>query len=66
MTNSRPGESPTPRETAPDEFEFETVPTSAADIASAGRSCMAILMLLAVILLVLGVWIVARSIGIGQ
>jgi hypothetical protein len=47
-----------------DPTEQETVPTSPADVESAGRSCMAIVILAAVILLLLCLWIVLRAVGI--
>jgi cobalamin biosynthesis Mg chelatase CobN len=50
----------------PGGFETETVLTTAADVESAGRSCMAILVLAAVILLLLCVWIAFRTTGVGQ
>ena len=40
--------------------------SSPADIESAGRSCMAILVLAAIIFLLLCVWIGLRSTGVGQ
>ena len=50
----------------PEGFETETVLTTAADVESAGRSCMAILVLAVVILLLLCVWIAFRTTGAGQ
>ena len=52
-----------PQSLPPPETELEAVPTTAEDIASAGRSCMAILLLIAVILVLLCIWIVGRSTG---
>jgi hypothetical protein len=49
-----------------DDLDDESVLSSPADIESAGRSCMAILVLAAVILLLLCVWIGLRSTGAGQ
>ena len=49
-----------------EDFETDTVLTTAADVESAGRSCMAILVLGLVILLVLCVWIGLRATGVGQ
>jgi cobalamin biosynthesis Mg chelatase CobN len=49
-----------------DDLDAGSVLSSPADIASAGRSCMAILVLAAVILLLLCVWIGIRSSGVGQ
>ena len=46
-----------------DEVDADTVPSSPADIESAGRSCMAILVLAAIIFLLLCVWIGLRSTG---
>jgi cobalamin biosynthesis Mg chelatase CobN len=46
--------------------EIETVPTTAADVESAGRSCMAIVIILALIVLVLLLWLTLRSIGVGS
>jgi len=43
--------------------DIETVLTTAADVESAGRSCMAIVVLAALILLLLCVWIGYRSTG---
>jgi cobalamin biosynthesis Mg chelatase CobN len=45
--------------------EIETVPTTAADVESAGRSCMAIVVILALIVVVLALWLALRSIGVG-
>lgn len=45
---------------------IDTVLTTTADVESAGRSCMAILVLAVVILLLLCVWIGLRSTGAGQ
>lgn len=45
--------------------EIEAVPTTAADVASAGRSCLAIVALAVVILVLLLIWIVVRSTGGG-
>ena len=50
----------------PDDFAGETVATSAADVASAGRSCMAILVLGVVIVLLVCVWLAYRSVSGGQ
>ena len=47
-------------------LDADSVLSSPADIESAGRSCMAILVLAAVILLLLCVWIGLRSTGLGQ
>ena len=47
-------------------FETDTVLTTAADVESAGRSCMAILVLGLIILLLLCVWIGFRATGVGQ
>jgi cobalamin biosynthesis Mg chelatase CobN len=49
-----------------DGLDTDSLPSSPADIESAGRSCMAILVLAAVILLLLCVWIGLRSTGAGQ
>ena len=49
-----------------DDLDDDSVLSSPADIESAGRSCMAILVLAAVILLLLCVWIGLRSTGAGQ
>jgi hypothetical protein len=49
-----------------DDLDTDSLPSSPADIESAGRSCMAILVLAAVILLLLCVWIGLRSTGAGQ
>jgi len=49
-----------------DEVDADAVLSSPADIESAGRSCMAILVLAAIIFLLLCVWIGLRSTGAGQ
>jgi hypothetical protein len=49
-----------------DDLDGDSVLSSPADIESAGRSCMAILVLAVVILLLLCVWIGLRSTGAGQ
>ena len=49
-----------------DEVDADAVLSSPADIESAGRSCMAILVLAAIIFLLLCVWIGLRSTGLGQ
>jgi hypothetical protein len=49
-----------------DGLDADAVLSSPADIESAGRSCMAILVLAAVIFLLLCVWIGFRSTGAGQ
>jgi hypothetical protein len=49
-----------------DELDTDAVLSSPADIESAGRSCMAILVLAAIIFLLLCVWIGLRSTGAGQ
>ena len=49
-----------------DDLDADAVLSSPADIESAGRSCMAILVLAVVILLLLCVWIGLRSSGAGQ
>jgi cobalamin biosynthesis Mg chelatase CobN len=55
------------RDEAPaDDLDADALLSSPADIESAGRSCMAILVLAAVILLLLCVWIGLRSTGAGQ
>ena len=51
---------------AADELDADGVLSSPADIESAGRSCMAILVLAALIFLLLCVWIGLRSTGVGQ
>ena len=53
-------------EAAADELDADGVLSSPADIESAGRSCMAILVLAAIIFLLLCVWIGLRSTGVGQ
>jgi hypothetical protein len=50
----------------PDELDADPVLSSPADIESAGRSCMAILVIAAIIFLLLCVWIGLRSTGAGQ
>jgi hypothetical protein len=54
-----------PDTTDADDFAGETVATSAADVASAGRSCMAILVLGVIIVLLVCVWLAYRSVGAG-
>ena len=49
-----------------DGLDADSVLSSPADIESAGRSCMAILVLAAIIVLLLCVWIGLRSTGVGQ
>jgi hypothetical protein len=44
--------------------ELETVPTSRADLESAGRSCMAIVVITALILLLLVAWVALHALGI--
>jgi hypothetical protein len=44
--------------------ELETVPTSRADLESAGRSCMALLVMVAIILVILVVWFVLHALGL--
>ncbi len=53
-------------EVTADDLDADSVLSSPADIESAGRSCMAILVLAAVILLLLCVWIGFRSTGADQ
>lgn len=43
--------------------DTETVLTTPEDVASAGRSCMAIVVLAAVIVLLLVLWVVYRTLG---
>jgi hypothetical protein len=50
----------------PNELDADPVLSSPADIESAGRSCMAILVIAAIIFLLLCVWIGLRSTGAGQ
>lgn len=52
-------------EDAENHLDVASALTSPADVESAGRSCMAILVLAAVILLVLCVWIGLSSTGAG-
>jgi hypothetical protein len=53
-------------EATEDDFDADSMLSSPADIESAGRSCTAILVLAAVILLLLCVWIGLLSTGAGQ
>jgi hypothetical protein len=55
-----------PDEATGDDLDADSVLSSPADIESAGRSCMAILVLAVVILLILCVWVGLRSTGVGQ
>jgi len=48
------------------DLDADAVLSSPADIESAGRSCMAILVLAAIIFLLLCVWFGLRSTGVGQ
>jgi hypothetical protein len=41
--------------------DIETVPTSAADVESAGRSCLVILILFSAILVLFAIWLVVWS-----
>jgi hypothetical protein len=67
MRNPAPRDNPPA--TAHDEDDrddvLEPTLTTAADVESAGRSCMAILVLLALILLIVVIWLVFRTIGGG-
>ncbi len=54
-----------PERAAEDDLDDDSVLSSPADIESAGRSCMAILVLAAIIFLLLCVWIGLRSTGAG-
>lgn len=47
----------------PTSEDSETVLTTPEDVASAGRSCMAIVILGAIILLVIVVWVIYRTLG---
>jgi hypothetical protein len=49
-----------------DPIEHETVSTSPADVESAGRSCMAIVILAAAIFLLLCLWVGVQAVGIGR
>ena len=61
------GRTPNDRDAATaDELEADPVLSTPADIESAGRSCMAILVIAAIIFLLLCVWIGLRSTGAGQ
>jgi hypothetical protein len=53
-------------EATADELDADGVLSSPADIESAGRSCMAILVLAVIIFLLLCVWLGLRSTGVGQ
>ncbi len=55
-----------PYQATEDNLDADSVLSSPADIESAGRSCMAILVLAAVIFLLLCVWIGLRSTGASQ
>jgi hypothetical protein len=59
---------PPPRDSqgSPSEvLDTETVPTTAADVESSGRSCMAIIIILGLIVLILALWLALRSFGVG-
>ncbi len=60
------GRAPDGDEATADELDADAVLSSPADIESAGRSCMAILVLAAIIFLLLCVWLGLRSTGLGQ
>jgi hypothetical protein len=60
------GRAPDGDEATADELDADAVLSSPADIESAGRSCMAILVLAAIIFLLLCVWLGLRSTGVGQ
>jgi hypothetical protein len=49
-----------------DEDGLDPVYTTAADVESAGRSCMAILVLVGLIVVIIGVWLVYRATAGGQ
>jgi hypothetical protein len=55
-----------PDRASDDDLDADSVLSSPADIESAGRSCMAILVLAAIIVLLLCVWIGLRSTGVGR
>ena len=55
-----------PDDADPDNLDADSLLSSPADIESAGRSCMAILVLAAIIFLLLCVWLGLRSTGVGQ
>lgn len=59
------GRSPGDRDQVTADDDVDSVLSSPADIASAGRSCTAIIVLAAVILLMLCVWIGLRATGAG-
>jgi cobalamin biosynthesis Mg chelatase CobN len=63
MRNPAPRGNPpaTPHDTDDRDDAVEPALTTAADVESAGRSCMAILVLLALILLIVVIWLVYRS-----
>lgn len=52
---------PEPEEHIEDLKGYESVPVAAADVESAGRSCLAILILAGIIVILLFVWIIYRS-----
>ena len=54
------------RSAIPEVADLESVPTTAADVESAGRSCMAIVVILGLIVLVLALWLALRSVGFGS
>jgi hypothetical protein len=60
------GRAPDGDEAIADELDADGALSSPADIESAGRSCMAILVLAAIIFLLLCVWLGLRSTGVGQ
>ena len=55
-----------PEKATENDLDDDSMLSSPADIESAGRSCMAILVLAAIIFLLLCVWIGLRSTGAGQ
>jgi hypothetical protein len=64
--DGRGGRSPSARDDVTADDDTELLLSSPADIASAGRSCTAILVLAALIVLLLCVWIGLRATGAGQ
>ena len=55
-----------PERATDDDLDTDSVLSSPEDIESAGRSCMAILVLAAIIILLVCVWLGLRSTGAGQ
>jgi len=65
-STSTDGFEPPPQDMQPDPVEPEFVTTSAADVESAGRSCLIIIVLATLAILLICFWIGIRATGGGQ